>query len=112
LERLASLEQHRGRVEPATRYWKRAVAVNPTDPGHRRALGLLLARAGDWGGAEEQARAWVGLDPGSSPARQLLTLSPPEQGRRDEARREFAGLRRIRPPNLAELETWFVRRGG
>jgi predicted CXXCH cytochrome family protein len=112
LERLANLEAHRGRAEQAARYWKRAVEVNPTNPGSRRALGLLLAEAGDWAAAEAQARAWVGLEPGSSAARQLLTLSLLGQGRRQEARREFEGLRRLKPGNLAELETWFRRRGG
>jgi predicted CXXCH cytochrome family protein len=110
LQRLGNLELEGGRVAEGIRYWKRVVGVNPYDPKYRHGLGGLLAETGDWAGAAEQARAWVRLEPGSSTGRQLLVLSLLELGRPEDARRQFAHIRRLRPPNLRELEVWFARR--
>ncbi len=112
LDQAATTEQALGLTDAATAHLKRLVEVNPYEPKYLRMLGTQLAQNGDWAGTGEQARRWMKLEPGSSTARQLWELSLLESGRRDEARREFEALRKLKPPNLGELEVWFRRRGG
>jgi predicted CXXCH cytochrome family protein len=112
LDQVGRVEQSLGMKDEATAHLKRLVEVNPYETNYLRSLGTQLAQNGDWAGAGEQARAWMKLEPGSSVARQLWVLSLLERGRRDEARREFEKLRKLKPANLAELEVWFRKRGG
>ncbi|MFM7149747.1 MAG: tetratricopeptide repeat protein, partial [Gemmataceae bacterium] len=112
LQRLAWMEEQIGKNDRAIEYWKRAVEVNPFQVLFRRSLGSLLAQKKEWADAEEQARKWIELEPSSSSAHQLLILCLLESGRNEEARQAFARLRQLHPPNLSELEAWFIRRGG
>jgi Flp pilus assembly protein TadD len=106
----AELELERGRVEESIRLWSRAAEIKPYDVAHRRAVAVLMDRQKDWAGAAEHARAWVRFEPDNPDGHQMLTRALLELGRRDEARRAFAVLRALKPPNLAELEAWFGQR--
>jgi tetratricopeptide (TPR) repeat protein len=106
---MGQLELERGREEEGLRLWGRAAEIRPYELAYRRALTVLHDRLRDWAGAAEQARAWVRFEPDNPDARQLLTRALLEQGRRDEARRAFDGLRALKPDNLGELEAWYRR---
>jgi predicted CXXCH cytochrome family protein len=112
LEDLAYLAQDARRYDDAIAYWKRVVEVNPHKSSYRDALARLLASRGDWIATREQAQGWLKLEPGSVIAWQLSIRSLLEQGKREEARKEFEQLRKLKPRNIAELEAYFRKRGG
>ncbi len=88
--------------------WKRLTDISPHTPGYRENLATLLAAVGRWAEAREQADLWVRQAPISVPARQLLIRCLLEQGKTDEAKREFAIALRLRPIDRDVLETWFA----
>jgi predicted CXXCH cytochrome family protein len=110
LEDLARVEVHRDQIAEGRDHLRQAVRINPYVATARRTLALILVREADWAGAAEHARAWAQLEPDSAEARHALVRCLLEQGRRDDARREFEQLRKLKPTNLAELEAWYERR--
>jgi predicted CXXCH cytochrome family protein len=88
--------------------WRRAVAENPWQPSYRSSLAQLLARRRAWAEALPQAEAWVRLDPPSIDARVLWISCLAKTGDLAAARREFAKVERLRPPNLAALQARFA----
>ncbi|MBM4067401.1 MAG: hypothetical protein FJ271_00445 [Planctomycetes bacterium] len=69
LSMAAAAAQVLGRLEPATDYWQRAVAVNPWMANYRDNLARLLASKQDWQGVLVHSRHWLHLDPGNADAR-------------------------------------------
>jgi hypothetical protein len=90
-------------------YWRRSVAVNPYLPANRANLVQALFDAGAWDELGPQCQAWVRLDPASVGARQGWIACLLHEGKKDEARAEFAKLEALRPPQLAELRAWFEK---
>jgi tetratricopeptide (TPR) repeat protein len=99
------LSQHKR----ALGYWRRAVAANPWRPPYLRNLAVLLAEQEAWDELRPHVESWRRLDPGSVEARVLWIRLLVREGRRAEAREEFARVRALRPANLADLEDWFER---
>jgi tetratricopeptide (TPR) repeat protein len=89
--------------------WRRAVAANPWLAEYRAGLAPLLAAQRAWAEAREECQAWVLLDPESVPARRLWIECLLRDGRRDEARAQFAQVEALAPPDLKELRAWFAR---
>ncbi|MCI0681380.1 MAG: hypothetical protein L0Y71_04685 [Gemmataceae bacterium] len=100
------LEQFKAALD----FWQRAVAVNPWSADYRRGLTLLLARMEAWADAQEQAEAWVRLDPLSVEARTHRIVCLLERGDRETARAEFQRIERLTPANMIELRIRFERR--
>jgi hypothetical protein len=84
------------------------VDINPTVPDDQVALLALLIRAGQTDEARTRCRKLLETDPFSVPGRQAWVGFLLEQGKKEEARREFDIIRRLRPPDLAEREKWFA----
>jgi hypothetical protein len=90
-------------------YLRKAVEAAPKMARYRAGLARGLTAAKDWAGAEDQARAWVGLEPGISEARMALCEALAGGGKPGEAKEEFAVIRKLRPPDLRNLEARFRR---
>ncbi|MFO0842920.1 MAG: multiheme c-type cytochrome [Gemmataceae bacterium] len=106
---MAMLERDRGRADEAARLWAQAAEINPYEVSFRRFLTGQRMLRGDWAGSAPHAEAWVRLEPNSVEARRALTQALLGQGKRDEARRAFDGLRALKPRDLGELEAWYQR---
>ncbi|HZT81821.1 MAG TPA: tetratricopeptide repeat protein, partial [Gemmataceae bacterium] len=107
----ATLAQLLDRLDPAIGYWRQAVEANPYAAAYRGNLARLLAHKGDWAEARVHCQAWLELDPGSTDARELWVRCLVREGRKEQARAEFARLERLGPSNLAELRAWFAVHG-
>jgi cytochrome c-type biogenesis protein CcmH/NrfG len=95
-------------TDKALRYWRRAVAVSPHRAIYRRCLAMLLLQAEDWAALGKECRAWLELDPGNVEARMLRVTYLSHQGRREEARAEFARIEALRPPDLPALRKLYT----
>jgi Tfp pilus assembly protein PilF len=96
------------RLPESKAYWLRAIEVNPRWATYRAPLAQLLVRMQSWEEALEQCRAWKRLQPWSSDAALVEVLCLLKQGKAAEARKEFARLEALRPPNLDQLRAWFT----
>jgi hypothetical protein len=108
LRAAASAAQDLRQTDQALGYWRRAAEANPWMPLYRSHLTPLLAEAGDWDGAGEHARAWVRLDPGSVEARRLWVRCLLHEGKKEEARAEFARIEALAPAERSDLRRWFA----
>ncbi len=97
------------RPDEALPYYRRAVAAAPNHPDVRGALVYTLGRVGRHGEAAEQGRVWVRLVPGDAEARFLLCQALAASGQKEEARKEFVVIRKLRPPRIDEFEEWYRR---
>jgi tetratricopeptide (TPR) repeat protein len=100
LERWGAAEEH----------WRRAIAVNPWEPGYRRHRVLLLIRRQAWPTAGPDCDAWVRLDPLSAEARTARLQCLLATGDKIEARREFGRIEELNPNNLRDLQLRFERK--
>jgi hypothetical protein len=105
LEWAATAAQAERQTEQALSYWRRAADANPALPDY---LLALLIRAGQTDEARERCRKLLEIDPFSLPGRQAWVGFLLQQGKKEDARREFDIIRRLRPPDLAEREKWFA----
>jgi hypothetical protein len=96
------------KVEQALTYWRRAVAENPWQAGHRAQLTELLVQRKSWAEAREHAEAWVRLDPANIDARVHLVTCLANSGDKARGREEFARIERLRPSNLPALQARFT----
>ena len=78
-------------------------------PLYRQHLAGLLLDRGAWDELPGEAQAWVRLDPGSAEARMLRIACLAHDGKKAEARAEFARLEALRPANLDSLRTLFEK---
>jgi hypothetical protein len=99
----AGLAEDLHKAELAVRYWQRAVTANPWMASYRRHLAGLLAGRGRWADARPHAEAWRRLDPGNPAARRLWVRLLMHEGRKAQARAEFAVLAALDPTDLDEL---------
>jgi predicted CXXCH cytochrome family protein len=100
--------QDRGRLDEALAYWRRAVAANPSLSLYRRNLTRVLFLANAWAEAGPACREWMTLDPTSADARKVWIACLLHEGKREEARAEFARLEALGPPDLPALRAWFA----
>lgn len=106
----ATLTGSLGRLEESAAYWQRVVAVNPWMAVYRCPLTQTLLRLQKWDEARKQCRAWRRLDPVSWEARQAWIELLLYDGKKNEAREEFARLEALNPPELPHLRAWFEQR--
>jgi hypothetical protein len=99
-----------GKWPRAVEYWQRLVELVPHRPLYRDAYARALTVAKRYGEAEAQAREALALDPTSVTGRVTLFQLLMAQGKRDEAGKVLAVLRKLRPPNLRELEKQYAGR--
>jgi tetratricopeptide (TPR) repeat protein len=97
-------------AEASQNYWRRAVAVNPWEPGYHRHLALLLVKKEAWAEAQPACEAWVRVDPMSAEARAARVSCLLAAGQKDEARAEFARIEALAPANLRELQIRFEKK--
>jgi tetratricopeptide (TPR) repeat protein len=95
-------------LEPAIAYWRRAIDMNPWMPQYRQNLALLLEHKRAWEEVRPECQAWLRLDPASVDARRLWAACLLKEGKKAEARAEFARIEQLNPPNLRELNAWFT----
>jgi Tfp pilus assembly protein PilF len=107
LARAATLAQDLGEGRDALDFWRRAIALNPWIAEYRRNLTRLLFHNQDWDELRPHVQAWMRLDPGSVDARKVWIACLLHDGKKDEARAEFARVEALRPPELADLRDWF-----
>jgi hypothetical protein len=100
----ASTAEELGRIEVAETYWRRALAVNPWEPGYQGPLVRLLLKRSAWAEAETQCQAWIRLDPFSAEAREARIKCLLAIGNKVEARAEFKRIEALAPLNLRELQ--------
>jgi tetratricopeptide (TPR) repeat protein len=105
----ASFAEESKRADLALSYWHRAVAANPWIPQYRQHLAGLLLDRGAWDELPGEAQAWLRLDPGSAEARMLWITCLAHDGKKTEARAEFARLEALRPANLDSLRNLFEK---
>jgi hypothetical protein len=106
---LGSIHRDLGQTDTAVGYWRQAVEVNPWVAEYHKNLVLHLAEHNAWDELRSHCRKWLELDPASVEARQVWVGYLINSGRKADARTEFARIRALRPPNLNQLEAWFVQ---
>lgn len=106
----ATLTWNMQQKEESLAYWRRAIDVNPWLPAYRRSLTQVLLSLGEWEEARAQCRAWMRLEPMNAEAHQVWIELLLREGKKKEAREEFARLEAWKPPNLDSLRDWFNRR--
>lgn len=102
----ATVEHSLEQTDLALEHWRQAVRLNPWMPDYRRHLALLLSKKQSWDEVREQAQQWLRLAPASIEARMLWITCLLRQGRKAEARDEFARIEAVHPP---DLEVWRAR---
>jgi hypothetical protein len=106
----ALVAEEMGRPDAARDFWRRAVAVDPEAADYRGRLARLLLEQQAWGAARAECDAWVRLDPFSAEARAVRVRCLLGEGKKDEARAEFASIEALAPDNLVELRARFERK--
>jgi tetratricopeptide (TPR) repeat protein len=107
---LGQLYRELGHRDQSEEHWRRAIEVNPHFAEYYKNLVVLLAERQAWPELQPYCRTWLELDPGSVEARHIWVECLLETGYPAEAQTEFAKLRALHPPKLAELEAWFAER--
>jgi Flp pilus assembly protein TadD len=105
----ASVAAAEGQTEQAIDEWRQVVEVNPFVPEYQANLAALLVRTGRLDEAREWCDRLLALDPLNVAGRQLRVGFLLQEGKQAEARAEFAILRRLKPPDLAQREEWFAQ---
>lgn len=98
-----------GQIEDSLAYWRRLIAVNPELALYRGNYALLLGEVQRWDDVRIQCQAWLRLEPNNAAARRLWIGCLLQEGNKEEARREFARLAALKPPDLAELRARFEK---
>jgi tetratricopeptide (TPR) repeat protein len=104
----ASLALRLKRAEQARGHAERLLQVNPWRWRHHLLLGQAHGQAGNWSAAIRACRQALDLDPVEPAARQLLVLAHLRSGEQVQARREFATMLALHPPQAEELRRWFA----
>jgi tetratricopeptide (TPR) repeat protein len=99
----ATLAEDLQQIDRAIAYWSKAVAMNPWMPSYRRRLTLLYSRQRLSGEERRECRAWLRLEPDSIEARMLWIGCLIREGKKADARAEFARIEAMQPQ---DLETW------
>jgi tetratricopeptide (TPR) repeat protein len=90
-------------IDQSLKYWRKAVALNPGNAEYRQELANLLAKSGDWSGAQVEAEEAVCLDPARATAHALLAIARLRVGNRSKADKLFQTVELLAPPNLSQL---------
>jgi Flp pilus assembly protein TadD len=108
LAEAATIAGRLGRAGDAAQYWRRAIAVNPRRWNYHYQLAVALVQQQRSADALPECEAALRLNPASIEAQWLRVRCLAESDRKDEARKAFARLMALKPPNEEELRTWFT----
>ncbi len=103
----AAAAQAAGQVDRARDYWQRGLDINPYVADYQIRLVSLLIRARKFDEANRHCEQILRYDPFNVSGRQARIGFLLENGQRDEAKREFEILRRLKPSDLPQREEWF-----
>jgi tetratricopeptide (TPR) repeat protein len=106
--RAAAITQMLGELEPAMKYLKKAVLLNPWIVDHEADLTKLLVQRGEWKEVGTPCRQWLRLSPGSEEARKIWIEYLLFTGKAAEAQAEFSRLQALGPANPQNLKAWFA----
>jgi hypothetical protein len=93
-------------------YFLRGVNAYPSDPAFQSLLAFAHVSGNRWAEAEAPARRWLELEPGEPAARFLLCRVLGSLGKLDEARAQFAILRKMKSSSQPEFDEWHRRTFG
>ncbi|HEY7310710.1 MAG TPA: tetratricopeptide repeat protein [Gemmataceae bacterium] len=102
----ASLAEDLQQFDTALSCWRRAATMNPWIPTYRRGLAFQLARRRLWDELRSQCQDWLRLEPANPEARLLWISCLLHDGKKADARAEFARIEALRPK---DLDTWRKR---
>lgn len=108
---LGNLCLREGKLEDARRHLEEAVRVSPEHAGARTNLGVTLGRQGNIQEAIGQFEKAVALKPDSAEARDNLARAYWVMGKKEEARRELAALKKLSPAMAKRLQVWMDSTG-
>jgi predicted CXXCH cytochrome family protein len=77
-----------GKIDESLASWRRLVALFPSQAGFRAGLVETLMKQSHWEATEQEARAWLAVDPGSTEGRAKLRDSLARLGKDAEAREQ------------------------
>jgi hypothetical protein len=103
----ASLASSLGRQEAAFQYCQRALKLNPWTAGSHYYSAISLWQLGRKTEAIAECRAAIGINPENDYMRKMLITFLIDSGDQTGAKREFAELMRLEPPDREELERAF-----
>jgi tetratricopeptide (TPR) repeat protein len=105
----AGLSSALARHEGAARYWQRVLDINPWSASAHYYLAKTLWEQRQWTEAIAECRAAIRLNPENVPMRKQLVGFLIESGDATGAKKEFAELLRLEPPDREELERAFSK---
>jgi tetratricopeptide (TPR) repeat protein len=108
LARAASAAQVLGEPKLASKYWKKAIAMNPWMVDYHSSLTKLLVLTGAWEEVGAPCRQWLRLSPSSPEARKIWIEYMINTGNVAQARSEFSRLEALRPADPESLKAWFA----
>jgi tetratricopeptide (TPR) repeat protein len=94
--------------EDAIGYWRRAITINARRWSYHYDLAYLLSMQNQWTEALGECEAALRLSPSEIQARHLQVVCLLELGRKDDARKAFAVLMALKPPEQERLRQWFA----
>ncbi|HTU92316.1 MAG TPA: tetratricopeptide repeat protein [Gemmataceae bacterium] len=107
LVQAACAAQSDKQMDRALDYWRRAVEINPFVADYQVRLLEVLIRTEQWDEARKHCEQLLRFDPFNVMGLQTQVGFLLRQGQRDEARRVFDILRKLKPADLAQREAWF-----
>jgi Tfp pilus assembly protein PilF len=110
LAEAATVADKLGRPADAERYWRRAIAVSPRRWHYHYELAARLGELRRPDDALAECDAALRLNPAATEARLLQVACLLDAGRKDEARKAFARLMALKPPDEERLRRWFGSR--
>jgi tetratricopeptide (TPR) repeat protein len=99
----ATLAESVQQTDLALSYWRKAVVMNPWMAVYRQRLAMLCSRQHLWEEVRRECQAWLRLEPARIEAHMLWIRYLLHEGKKADARAEFARIEALRPP---DLERW------
>jgi tetratricopeptide (TPR) repeat protein len=101
----AALAESVQQTDLALSCWRKAVVMNPWMAVYRQRLALLCSQLHLWEEGRRECQAWLRLEPASVEAHMLRIRFLLLEGRKTDARAEFARIEALRPPDLERWRT-------
>jgi tetratricopeptide (TPR) repeat protein len=103
----ANLAMERMRAEDASRYWERAIRVDPWRYEFHYGLAAARAQLRNWTRAVDECQQALRLNAFKWEVRKLLIRCYLAMGKKADARREFDLLLALEPPEREALQRWY-----
>jgi tetratricopeptide (TPR) repeat protein len=109
LRQTALLYEQLKKPDKAIDAWKNLIELNPWFPQYYRAISFLYIAKNDFVAVRPYCDKWIELAPGSVEARRLLVTCLLKEGRPEEAEAEFQKIERLRPPDIAQIRSSYLK---